>query len=454
MTGVVFDQGVEAQIDAVVDHVPALDGYRRWVARGGSRPGGDYLFAEPRVRFEPRPRDRVRAHPDLVVVAGAPETGGSTTELRVGTASLSVALAPERVRALLDAIGGGGGGGDVPRRLLEVAWTTDDEEGLAVLLRAAFGRVLFAPEAVADLEAKVSGATVVRFPSVPYAIERAYWENMAAVAARLTQLATTEDAEAFWRELRRCHVVALMGADLDSFYAPPSPGVAKGNFVAPGALLLDAQRPEPPAVRGDPVVLLGGPRVRATALGSETYRGRLEASVPAGDGEDGGGDHEVLPWGEVVWGRGRGDPAPGRWFLPPRPLTPAHREHLFTLWTRRRRPEALADLHWCFVRLHPFASGNQSLAMSLVNHARREVGADPIPHLVLDHWALCWPRARYRRLFVRALHAYASPRAAGAHPFEVQAARATRLRRAMEATMSDDEDVLDPDTEVAALLRG
>jgi hypothetical protein len=61
------------------------------------------------------------------------------------------------------------------------------------------------------------------------------------------------------------------------------------------------------------------------------------------------------------------------------------------------------------VRLHAFRAGNQSLAMSLVNHVlRRAVGAG-IPHLVLDHLALSLRPAAYEEVLARALSAWGTP---------------------------------------------
>src|ERR1043165_5681737 len=54
-----------------------------------------------------------------------------------------------------------------------------ERPGLERLVRSAFGLVLFAPEAVANLEARVSGAELVRFVGTPYELVREYWENMA-----------------------------------------------------------------------------------------------------------------------------------------------------------------------------------------------------------------------------------------------------------------------------------
>ncbi len=63
----------------------------------------------------------------------------------------------------------------------------------------------------------------------------------------------------------------------------------------------------------------------------------------------------------------------------------------------------MARLHWSFVRLHPFKTANQCLAMSLVNHLLWQLHGAGIPHLVLDHLALRLSRNAYERAFARAL---------------------------------------------------
>lgn len=413
---------IEAQIDAIAHQAPALDAYRAWLReQGGAR--GDYLFTAPRVRFEPRPGDVVVPHPGLTVEA---EADGAALVVADAGARLPVAgVSPSVVEALLAAMDG--------RCLLEVAWAVD-EAALGAVLRVGFGKVFFAAEAVKALQQSVPMTEIVRFPVDPYAVERAYWENMASVRERMPRLMAAGDAAAFWTELRRMHVVALMGKHLDSFYRPASPGAARG-FIAPGALFLDPVRRRD-GVEGT-VVLLGGPRVRAKALGSDAYVEALVASLPERPVDDGG-------WGEVVVGRGSGDAVPQDWFLPPRPILTRHLERIYEAWCGRRRAEARAELHWRFVRLHPFACGNQSLVMVLINAARSGIGLPGMPHLVLDHWALRLPLGAYTELFARAEAAFA-----GADLAE-QVAQAMRLQRVMG---TDAPALLSPEDRKAGLLR-
>jgi len=415
---------IDAQIDAIAHHAPALDAYRAWLREQGG-PRGDYLFTAPRVRFEPRPGDVVVPRPGLSVEARG---DGSVVVVADADARLVVpGVAPRVVEDLLEAMDG--------RCLLEVAWAVD-EVSLGALLRAGFGKVLFAAQAVQALERRVPMAEVVRFPVDPYAVERAYWDNVADVRERCPELNAVDSVDAFWDALRRLHVVLLMGQHLDRFYRPASPGAARG-FIAPGSLFLDPVRRRD-AVDGT-VVLLGGPRVRAKALGREPYVKALWDSLPASSSTT-----AVPGGGEVVIGRGSGDGEATEWFLPDRPILPAHLERIYDAWCRRDEAAARAELHWRFVRLHPFACGNQSLVMALVNHARRAVHPSGIPHLVLDHWALRLPLGPYTELFARAEAAFSRADAA------TQVALAARLQRVMGA---DDPASLPPEDRVAGLLR-
>jgi len=81
---------------------------------------------------------------------------------------------------------------------------------------------------------------------------------------------------------------------------------------------------------------------------------------------------------------------------PPKPATPDAGAE------QRAALDALADFHQRFVRLHPFKACNQALAMNLVNAVLARVAGAGMPHLVLDHVALRWAPAAYRRLFALA----------------------------------------------------
>src|SRR5262249_7377729 len=126
--------------------------------------------------------------------------------------------------------------------------------------------------------------------------------------------------------LRKLHVIALLGADLRTFYRPASRithgGVRPGTFYeTPTRIARTSAGP----------LILEGPRVGVALTGGARYHGAIY--VAAGD-PDALGDRafttsDGLPLGEVLTGRGVDDQETAAWFCPPRPLLPAHFEHLF-----------------------------------------------------------------------------------------------------------------------------
>lgn len=369
-----------AAILAVAEVPAAWGAYQRWLVSSPRRAARDYLFLDERPRFEPRRGDVVVPAEGLTVE----EVDGAAALVVEGTRLPVPGVAPEVARRLVGAMDG--------RMLVEVGWEGEGD-ALARLLRGGFGRVLFAPEAVSALEARCPSVEVQRFVSSPYAVERAYWGNVASVRAAVEHLDTADEAR-FWTALRGLHVVLLLGADLESFYRPASPIADEG--VAPGRLL----RTHPRVVEGATgAVYLDGPRVNARLLPHEAVARAIFESVadPAASEAP-----DVPGWGRVVAMRGERDAAVGPWFLPPRPIEREHLAAIHDAWRRARAApdpsDALADLHWAFVRLHPFRAGNQSLVMALV-HACLDAG---FPHLLLDSWALRLRREPYREVFRRA----------------------------------------------------
>lgn len=405
------------RFDAVLASPGAARAYEEWL-QGDARAtttGGDYLFGEARSRFDPAETDALARAEELTVAEGP--GGARLVSARLGADLALPGVAPGAARALLAAIDG-----QRPLAALrEVGGVTARD--LTVLLEVAFGVVIFAPAAVAALDAGVPGVEIVRHPGSPYEIDRAYWRNMVDVRRALEQAAPTlADAELAEAEpetalgvLRRAHVLALMGGELTSFYRPASPIAARG--AQPGALLHAASElvETPAGVR-----FVAGPRVHAAFVGGETYHRALytvvgdpaaaQARVHVADG---------LDWGRVVVARADTDARDEPWFCPPRPLDPAHLRALFgalaaasraaAAGDRDRVVPALADFHQRFVRLHPFRCANQCLAMSLVNQVLRRSHGAGMPHLWLDHLALRVTPAAYRRLFANAVDRYVVP---------------------------------------------
>lgn len=280
------------------------------------------------------------------------------------------------------------------------------------IMRAAFGTVLFAPSAVAELEQRVSGTEIVRFVGSPYEIVRAYWDNMATVAARLRDLsAALSTADAFVRLMRELHVLALAGESGRSFYRPASP-IFEKESEGLGEFLRSASVTEETS-QGTRFV--SGPRVGAGLIGGPHYHALLTESAsdpgalaPARLIEDEAG----LSWGRIVTARAVQDEREAPWFCPPRPLSPLHFETLRAHLVDALRAEpsrsvgALAGFHWAFVRAHPFAFANQCVAMSVVNHVLRQTLGAGMPHHVLDHLALRLSKPAYEGVFRIAVRAW------------------------------------------------
>jgi hypothetical protein len=387
---------------------PELLAYQRWLDAERAKPRvRDYLFVEAQPRFEPRKEDVVVPLPGLRVECrkGACALRGETLGVVLELPGIKAADA-ERVLASLDG----------QRSLLEARWHAGVASStLAQFLRLTFGRVTFAPQAVAALEAAISGTEITRFPCAAYAIERAYWGNMADVRAHAESAADLlEGTATFERRLREMHVLALMGRSLGSYYKPASP--VADEVVAPGALYLDAAR----LLEGaEGTVFLDGPRVNVSLVGGEGYHRALYASL--GDEEalapQRSFEADGLSWGRYVMARSDRDDRAGAWFCPPRPVREGH---LLAMLERLRSAHAaartgnateavrqVARFHQAFVRLHPFYCANQSLAMNLANVVVGRVAGGGIPHLMLDHLALRLSERAYERVFARATRAFA-----------------------------------------------
>jgi hypothetical protein len=396
---------LRARLDSVLEGRWDMRAYERWLAEQ-TRDRDDYLFAAAKARFRADDDDVLIAPRDLAVnvrnnalVLASPSLGGGVAIQGVARPAL------ERVVALIDG-----------RRTLSALRTAagSDRPALERVVAQTLGSVVFAPGALATLEGELSGTELVRFPGVPYEIVRAYWENM--IAARNHALATlAELASEPLDWLRRLHVVALMGPGLSSFYRPAS-RITEGG-VRPGTVYDTPVQVK----RGERALLLGGPRVGVGFVGGEAYHrllaeraGDPECLLPARAIESDG-----LSWGEVVTGRAAADAQDAAWFLPPRPLLPAHFDALFEAYRNalaaydagdaERGTRQLSRFHYRFVRMHPFRCANQSLSMNLVNLALARTRGAGMPHLLLDQLALRFTLPAYERVFALAVEQYALP---------------------------------------------
>jgi hypothetical protein len=403
-----MDHDLTLQRITSVASVPAeLLDYQNWLSQHRSARGErDYLFAQERARFEPRSGDVVVALPGLRL-----QEKGRALRLSCSQPAVELELPGLSRRDAERALGSIDG----KRCLAEVLWDSGlDQERLGRFLRATFGLVVFAPAAIEQLEGRLPGLQTVRFPCAPYAIERAYWQNMAEVRERIAESqASLLDRSGMLPTLRQLHVVALMGRRLDSFYKPASPSA--DTLVSPGSLFVAEPRLLP---RSRYSIFLDGPRVNASPVGGEGWHQAVYRSVQdeAASGDRLEHEEQGLSWGRVEPARADKDERPRPWFLPPRPMLPAHFDQVHA---------ALAEAHGCgergdaegaitacgrlhqrLIRLHPFHCANQSLAMNLVNWLLERAGSAGIPHLLLDMLALRLRPEAYERLFRRAVQAW------------------------------------------------
>jgi hypothetical protein len=383
------------------------DDYRRFVDRATRVAVDDgYLFDAPRCRFLPEAGDQLVAPPGAQLVRTA---AGALVQLP-GGASLPISGVDfEQLRAAFAQLPC-----SYSRLTIELGLQTTS------FIEQAFSRVLFAPAAIAELEAELPSLEIVRFPGSPYEVVRAYWRNLCAVRRRLGERELPANGAELRALLLELHELLLVGeADANgrsSFYLPAS--------------LLGRKRPQPGTFydaptglerRGAETILTSGARVSVPLLGGFNYWQLLAESV----GDEGALADERslqvagLALGQVVSARSEDEAQSRPWFLPPRPLHDAHFEALLAelraarqAELRRDVPAALAALgafHWRFVRMHALPSGNQSLSMSFVNAALRRLLGLGIPHLLLDQLALRFELAAYQRLFGRAARAWSAP---------------------------------------------
>jgi hypothetical protein len=447
---------------AIVDFPWEVLDYLGWLRQQPTRRDttGSYLFDDPKLRFDVDDADVLITDTELGVrVAG--------DRLRLASKRAPTGVLLEGVRAsdrdtvlqLLSLFDG-------QRCFAEArALAKADRSTVDRVLAQAFGSYVFAPLAVSSNERAISGIEITRFPGSPYEIARPYWKNMAAVRVRLGHLdAALHHDEPFLAQLRELHVIALMGADLQTYYQPASP--ISSSRAAPGRLMHTVTEV---VDTSQGCLILKGPRVNASFVGGARYHELLYLSLDEPEaasprrflGPDG------LEWGRIVHGKATSEPAEQDWFCPPRPIQSAHvrvlREQLVAALAASRRADraaclgALAEFHQSFIRLHPFHCGNQSLAMNIVNRVLVELLGAGIPHLMLDHLALRLSAPAYATVFSRCVDTYVDPEPSAAARYLRLASNRTRAfactRRLSEATsLQQARAALQDDPTAARLL--
>jgi hypothetical protein len=421
-----------------------------------------YLFDVPKVRFGVEEGDILLCDPEIGVRARAGQLELTSPRAMQGILLEGLTEADaSAVRELLGLFDG-------QRTLGEIRLRAGAKSPvLGALVSRGFGNLLFAPFALIEREGAVSGIDITRFPGSPYEIDRSYWRNMGSVRRRLVTFggAPLDDDEHFSTWLRELHVIALMGEDLQSYYQPSSP-ISSGR-AAPGRLM---HTPTRTVETGLGTLILSGPRVNAAQLGGAAYHEALYASVdePEAAGPRDFLDADGLGWGRLVHGQASNDPLAKAWFCPPRPLRAAHFASL--RGALRRALEALdaadagrclaslAAFHQRFVRLHPFHCGNQCLAMLIANRILGDLLGAGMPHLMLDHLALCLSDAPYARIFARCARTYIDPQpSAAARYLRLAASRSkmfnlTRRLADLRSRQEAEEIIVQHGTEARLLL--
>ena len=451
------------ELDRIADFPWEVLEYLAWLRQQPStrENASSYLFDEPAVRFRVTEVDVLVCERDLqveVAPSGSLRLASSRAPAGVVIDGLGAAER-ELVRGVLGALDG-----NAPLATLRAELGAAAQRVLDRLLSAAFGKLIFAPLSILEAERAISGVEITRFPGSPYEIGRSYWKNMGAVRACSDALfeALGDDAT-FERELRKLHVIALMGVDLQNYYQPASP-ISSGR-AAPGRLM---RTPVELVESREATVFVSGPRVNAAPVGGAHYLTLLYASLdePEAALQRRFVDETGLDWGRVVTARAAEDASPGDWFCPPRPLLADHFRALRGSLERAQRAgaadrsacvRALAAFHRDFVRLHPFHCGNQSLAMNLVNRVARAAFGAGLPHLLLDHLAFRLSPEAYARVFARAIEAYVDPQPTPAARYLRLASNRTRtfaLVRQLAAAPSLDgaRDLVRADPVAAKLL--
>ncbi|MDD5275188.1 MAG: Fic family protein [Methylovulum sp.] len=266
-----------------------------------------------------------------------------------------------------------------------------DNEAVLNTINGMLGTAILLPAAVNSLESGIPGASIGRFPLSPYHIVRVYWENMKGVRDELELSGCNGDPASLVAQLRRLHLVSLMGADLVSFYKPHSQ--VSDVAVWPGHFRT-----------GEVHVAL--PTEFLAYLDMVAYS--LGISL---------GEQFAVRWetGGLKWGAGKLRDGKLVYTPPAAPFT-GQLEQLCAMLAALPTSVsgagsagaiyALAAFHQRFAQLHPFACANQSVAMNIVNYFLDKWFNSCIPHLYLDMVAFFVSPADYARYFARAVKFY------------------------------------------------
>lgn len=266
-----------------------------------------------------------------------------------------------------------------------------DKEKVLDTINCMLGIAIVLPSAVKSLELVIPGISIGRFPLSPYHIVRVYWENMKNVRAELELSCFKRSPNELVEQLRRLHLITLMGSELISFYKPQSQvsdvAVWPGHFRTENVHI--------PL----PNEFMAYLKMVAFSLGITLT------------------DQFAVRWeeGGLDWGAGKILADKIVYRPPPAPFI-GQVEQLCSMLTALPSSvtddnsadaiSVLAAFHQRFAQLHPFACANQSVAMNIVNFFLSKWFNTCIPHLYLDMVALFVSPDNYSRYFSRAVKFY------------------------------------------------
>ncbi|MGZ4969534.1 MAG: hypothetical protein ACXV8O_09695 [Methylobacter sp.] len=355
-------------------------------AKRARRTASEGIFEIHEPRFELCLEDVAEKVPDLHTRAVGKHT---LIESEHGEIVLDVPI--KDINRILDHVDGSLTFNEILDQAHLQKWTMPDNEVLQTV-NAMLGVAIVIPSAIDELESAIPGLSIGRFPLSPYDVVRGYWKNMGDLRIELESFYLKGNANEWTCQLRRLHLIALMGADLTSFYKPNSQ--VSDVTVWPGHFRFDE---------------------RIHVLLPAEFTGYLKMVAFSLDITL--KDQFVIRWedGGQKWGVAElsGNKAS---YCPSATPIAGQLEQLCSMLAALPCSvtdanavdaiSALAAFHQRFAQLHPFACANQSVAMNIVNHFLNKWFNTCMPHLYLDMVAFFISADSYARYFARAVKFY------------------------------------------------
>lgn len=267
------------------------------------------------------------------------------------------------------------------------------KQSIQTIIAMLLGCAIELKDEISLLEKGISRAEIVRFPmQPPYLLLREYWSNCRDVRNAIpTLFEQLHSPESFKAYLAHLHILATMGANLNSFYGgagaiPTIPGGFRQHYVQTGLPktrfeFINSYLKEngfDTLAEEDRDLILDS----KLALGSITNQGRtVKHSSP---------DDAML---NEIFDEIR------------KALLRAQ-----TLLSQGKTTElisTLAHFHKLFLHSHPFYNINNSIAMNIINSLLNKAKLGIIPHLLLDFIALRVELKDYKLVFSKTIENYA-----------------------------------------------